>query len=121
MHIGVLGGTGPAGRITSDDVKEHQSSGGGGGGAVGAAVMKAPSPVRDAADVRLPFRGVRKKIAENLVRSKHTAAHYTYVEEVDCTDLVNLRQRANDRLRERGVKLSFLPFIIKATVSKAGE
>jgi pyruvate dehydrogenase E2 component (dihydrolipoamide acetyltransferase) len=67
--------------------------------------------------VRVPFRGVRKKIAENLVRSKHTAAHFTYVEEVDFTDLVKLREKANDRLQERGVKLSFLPFIIKATVA----
>jgi pyruvate dehydrogenase E2 component (dihydrolipoamide acetyltransferase) len=76
-----------------------------------------PSPGREADDVRLPFRGVRKKIAENLVRSKQTAAHFTYVEEVDCTDLVVLRERANQRLAERNVKLSFLPFIIKATVA----
>jgi pyruvate dehydrogenase E2 component (dihydrolipoamide acetyltransferase) len=128
VDLRAVSGTGPAGRITSEDVKDHQS-GAAGSGAVAAgearrsvaAVMAAPAPspapVRDAADVRVPFRGVRKKIAENLVRSKHTAAHYTYVEEVDCTDLVNLRQRANDRLRERGVKLSFLPFIIKATVA----
>ena len=75
------------------------------------------TPARETADVRVPFRGVRKKIAENLVRSKHTAAHYTYVEEVDCTDLVTLRRRANERLAERGVKLSFLPFVIKATVA----
>ena len=67
--------------------------------------------------MRVPFRGVRKKIAENLVRSKHTAAHFTYVEEVDFTDLVKLREKANDRLQERGVKLSFLPFIVKATVA----
>jgi pyruvate dehydrogenase E2 component (dihydrolipoamide acetyltransferase) len=125
-----VAGTGPAGRITSDDVRDHAASGGAGDDAVPAA---APAPgdrtvrghavvplhpsARDAADVRVPFRGVRKKIAENLVRSKHTAAHYTYVEEVDCTDLVILRQRANQRLRERGVKLSFLPFVIKATVA----
>ena len=38
-----------------------------------------------------------------------TAAHYTYVEEVDCTDLVTLRQRANERLADRGVKLYIHP------------
>jgi pyruvate dehydrogenase E2 component (dihydrolipoamide acetyltransferase) len=113
-------GTGPAGRITSLDVKEHQPGGG------GPATSQPPSPpsarppatiARDSGDVRLPFRGLRKKIAENMVRSKQTAAHFTYVEEIDCTDLVKLRQRANQRLHERGVKLSFLPFIIKATVA----
>src|SRR4029077_18552010 len=76
----------------------------------------AAATVPAAGDVRLPFRGVRKKIAENLVRSKHTAAHYTYVEEVDCTDLVVLRARANQLVRERGEKLSFLTFFIIATV-----
>jgi pyruvate dehydrogenase E2 component (dihydrolipoamide acetyltransferase) len=116
-----VAGTGPAGRITSDDVREYQASVGSAApsartGAT-AAVVPLHTPVRESADVRLPFRGVRKKIAENLVRSKHTAAHYTYVEEVDCTDLVTLRRRANERLAERGVKLSFLPFVIKATVA----
>jgi pyruvate dehydrogenase E2 component (dihydrolipoamide acetyltransferase) len=72
-------------------------------------------------DVRIPFRGVRKKIAEHLVHSKHTAAHFTYVEEVDVSDLVALRDKANQRLAVRDVKLSFLPFFIKATASALGR
>ena len=55
-------------------------------------------------DTRIPFRGVRRKIAEHLVHSKHTAAHFTYVEEIDCTELVALRERANARLRPRRAK-----------------
>jgi pyruvate dehydrogenase E2 component (dihydrolipoamide acetyltransferase) len=74
------------------------------------------SVVGQAGDVRLPFRGVRKKIAEHLVHAKHTAAHFTYVEEIDCTELVAVRAKANEKLAARGVKLSYLPFIIKATV-----
>jgi pyruvate dehydrogenase E2 component (dihydrolipoamide acetyltransferase) len=117
-----IAGTGPAGRITSDDVREYQASTGSAAPSArttgpAAAVLPLYTPARESADVRVPFRGVRKKIAENLVRSKHTAAHYTYVEEVDCTDLVTLRRRANERLAARGVKLSFLPFVIKATVA----
>ncbi|HNN51009.1 MAG TPA: dihydrolipoamide acetyltransferase family protein, partial [Pseudomonadota bacterium] len=68
-------------------------------------------------DERIAFRGVRKKIADNMLRSKQSAAHFTYVEEVDVTDLVALRKRAQKRAQERGAKLSFLPFIIKAVVS----
>ena len=49
--------------------------------------------------------------------SKHTAAHFTYVEEIDCTDLVALRERANARAAAQGTKLSFLPFIVKATAA----
>jgi pyruvate dehydrogenase E2 component (dihydrolipoamide acetyltransferase) len=101
-------GTGPAGRITSEDVRAHA-----GGGAAPAARAPAGEP----GDVRIPFRGVRRKIAEHLVHSKHTAAHFTYVEEVDCTDLVALRERANAALAPRGIKLSFLPFIVKATAA----
>jgi pyruvate dehydrogenase E2 component (dihydrolipoamide acetyltransferase) len=121
VDIREVAGTGPAGRITSDDVREHHAGAGGAAstaarGGARPAVAVLHTPARETADVRVPFRGVRKKIAENLVRSKHTAAHYTYVEEVDCTELVTLRKRANERLGERGVKLSFLPFVIKATV-----
>jgi pyruvate dehydrogenase E2 component (dihydrolipoamide acetyltransferase) len=108
VDIGQIAGSGPNGRITSDDVREHQTLG---------ATVGAAATARQVGDVRLPFRGVRRKIAEHLVHSKHTAAHFTYVEEVDCTDLVLFRRRANERLEGRGIKLSFLPFIIKATVA----
>jgi pyruvate dehydrogenase E2 component (dihydrolipoamide acetyltransferase) len=127
VDIGQVIGTGPNGRITSDDVREHQGPAASGNARASSspsasssasAARSASAPVaRQTGDVRIPFRGVRRKIAEHLVHSKHTAAHFTYVEEVDCTDLVILRQRANERLRDRGVKLSFLPFMIKATVA----
>jgi pyruvate dehydrogenase E2 component (dihydrolipoamide acetyltransferase) len=114
-------GSGPGGRVTSDDVRAHAES--------PAAPASAPGAGKPAAaegdDVRVPFRGVRKKIAENLVRSKQTAAHYTYVEEIDCTELVALRERANQRLAAKEtkppIKLSFLPFIIKATTEALAE
>jgi pyruvate dehydrogenase E2 component (dihydrolipoamide acetyltransferase) len=108
-------GSGPGGRVTSDDVRAHAEA-----PAQPPAAAK-PAVASDSGDVRLPFRGVRQKIAENLVRSKQTAAHYTYVEEIDCTDLVALRARANQRLAARGTKLSFLPFIIRATTEALAE
>jgi len=99
-------GSGRAGRITSDDVRAH-----GEGSAPAAPASRAQTD-----GVRIPFRGLRKKIAETLVRSKQTAPHVTYVEEIDCTELVALRARLNGR--QGGVeKLSFLPFIIKATIA----
>jgi pyruvate dehydrogenase E2 component (dihydrolipoamide acetyltransferase) len=107
-------GSGPAGRVTADDVRAHAES-------PAQPPAAKPAVASDSGDVRLPFRGVRKKIAENLVRSKQTAAHYTYVEEIDCTDLVALRERANQRLAARGTKLSFLPFIIRATTEALAE
>jgi pyruvate dehydrogenase E2 component (dihydrolipoamide acetyltransferase) len=101
--------TGENGRVTKDDV--HAAAN---GGAV-AAVKYAPVPVHvEANDERVPFRGVRKKIAENMHRSRQTAAHFTYVEEVDATELAAYRKRVKGKAEERGVKISFLPFIIKA-------
>lgn len=84
---------------------------------VKAAPAPAPEVANQAGDERIPFRGVRRKIADNLLRSKQSAAHFTYVEECDVTELVALRARAKKRAAERGIKLSFLPFIIKAVVS----
>jgi pyruvate dehydrogenase E2 component (dihydrolipoamide acetyltransferase) len=60
---------------------------------------------------------MRKRIAESMARSVHTAAHFTYVEEIDMTELVAVRERAKARAAERGVKLNYLPFIVKAVVS----
>jgi pyruvate dehydrogenase E2 component (dihydrolipoamide acetyltransferase) len=97
-------GSGRAGRITSDDVRAHGEG----------SAPAAPAPRTQTDGVRIPFRGLRKKIAETLVRSKQTAPHVTYVEEIDCTELVALRAKLNKR---GGEKLSFLPFIIKATIA----
>jgi pyruvate dehydrogenase E2 component (dihydrolipoamide acetyltransferase) len=60
---------------------------------------------------------MRKRIAESMARSKQTAAHFTYVEEIDMTELVAVRERAKARAVERGVRLNYLPFIVKAVVS----
>lgn len=68
-------------------------------------------------DQRVPLRGLRKKIAEKMVRSKFTAPHYAFVEEVDATALVALRTRINGHLAGQNLKLSFLPFFVKAVVA----
>jgi pyruvate dehydrogenase E2 component (dihydrolipoamide acetyltransferase) len=72
----------------------------------------------EAKDERIPLRGLRKKIAEKMVRSKFTAPHSTFVEEVDFTELVRLRKGLNATLAADGeaTKLSFLPFFCKALV-----
>jgi pyruvate dehydrogenase E2 component (dihydrolipoamide acetyltransferase) len=129
VDLSGLAGSGPHGRVTQEDVRGNAN---GDGPLPTAARQPAPTAARTPApsapptpntvakregDERLPFRGVRKKIAENMHRSKSTAAHFTYVEECDATELSAVRTRAKKRAEERGVKLSFLPFIIKAVVA----
>jgi pyruvate dehydrogenase E2 component (dihydrolipoamide acetyltransferase) len=115
IDLTVISGTGPAGRITSDDVQAARGAPTPINGRRAAdAVARPPKTTEGLPDTRVPFRGLRKKIAEKMVRAKREAAHFTYVEEVDCTQLVGLREKANGRLT--GLKLSYLPFIVKATV-----
>ncbi|HEY6098926.1 MAG TPA: 2-oxo acid dehydrogenase subunit E2, partial [Anaeromyxobacter sp.] len=60
---------------------------------------------------------VRKRIAENMARSKRTAAHFTFVEQCDATELVRARDRMAEGAKAEGVKLTFLPFVVKAVVA----
>ncbi|HUJ58076.1 MAG TPA: dihydrolipoamide acetyltransferase family protein [Kofleriaceae bacterium] len=115
VEIGRVPPTGKHGRVTTDDVKRFKDHG-------AAAPAAKPTPVAIArggpeAEERIPLRGMRKRIAETMARSVHTAAHFTYVEEVDMTELVAVRERAKARAAERGVRLNYLPFIVKAVVS----
>ena len=73
------------------------------------------------AEQRIPFRGVRRKISEAMVRSKQTAIHFTVVEEIDVTDLVALRNKAKAIGAERGIKITYMPFIMKAVASALAE
>jgi pyruvate dehydrogenase E2 component (dihydrolipoamide acetyltransferase) len=66
---------------------------------------------------RVPFSGLRRKIAEKMHTSVSTAAHFTFVEECDCTALKALRERLKPKAERAGVKLTYLPFIAKAVVA----
>jgi pyruvate dehydrogenase E2 component (dihydrolipoamide acetyltransferase) len=70
-----------------------------------------------AGDERVPLRGMRKRIFEGMSRSKHTAAHFTFVEECDVTALKALRERLKPVADKEGVKLTYLPFFVKACVA----
>jgi pyruvate dehydrogenase E2 component (dihydrolipoamide acetyltransferase) len=100
-------GTGPGGQITADDVRTAKVSAG--------LVAPTPRPMVTG-DVRVPFRGVRRKIAEHMLRTQREVAQFTYMEEVDATELVELRSKAEARLASHEVKLSYLPFFIRAAV-----
>jgi pyruvate dehydrogenase E2 component (dihydrolipoamide acetyltransferase) len=121
VDLGRVNATGPHGRVTSDDVRKFDTNG-------GAHAIVAAKPATQITPVsiksplgyveeRIPLRGMRKRIADAMSRSVHTAAHFTYVEEIDMTELVAVRDRARTRATDRGVKLTYLPFIVKAAVS----
>jgi pyruvate dehydrogenase E2 component (dihydrolipoamide acetyltransferase) len=69
-----------------------------------------------AQDETIPFRGMRRRIAEGMTKSYTTAVHYTYVEQIDVSRLVQVRNQAKKAAQQEGVSLSYLPFIVKAVV-----
>jgi pyruvate dehydrogenase E2 component (dihydrolipoamide acetyltransferase) len=60
---------------------------------------------------------MRRKIAQKMSQSKATAAHFTFVEECDVSELKAVRERLLGPAQEQGVKLTFLPFVIRAVVA----
>ncbi len=118
VDLSSVQGTGPSGRVLKSDVLRSV------GQAPVAEVparrepLKSPAPAQEG-DRRLPLKGLRKAIAKKMVESKFTAPHYTFVEEVDVTELKALRRRLNQRLAdaEDTLQLSYLPFVAKALTS----
>ena len=127
-----VAGSGPAGRVSGNDLDQFVQSRGAGRSAAPAAAQRsapatpaapafarpvAPAPVAGGAtEERLPLRGIRKRIAERMHKSKATAAHFTYVDELDATNLVELREALKPSAAEKGVKLTYMPFIAAAAV-----
>ncbi len=118
IDLSIVTGTGPNGRVLKADVESLLSQGGSGAVATAAVQRTATVPLASSGlDQRIPIRGLRKKIAEKMVKSKFTAPHYAFVEEVDVSNLVSLRTGLNEQLKDDGLKLSFLPFIVKAVIA----
>lgn len=67
-------------------------------------------------DETIPFRGMRRRIAEGMKAAYTTAVHYTYVEQIDVSALVQVRKQAKQAAADEGVSLSYLPFIVKAVI-----
>ncbi|MDA2938564.1 2-oxo acid dehydrogenase subunit E2, partial [Acidobacteria bacterium AH-259-A15] len=110
VELSQVQGSGPRGRVTREDLERFKS---------------APAEIRPerveprppSGEVEtIPYRGVRKKIGERLVASKRTAPHFTYVEEVDVTELVRVRKQFQESDKGQNVRLTYLPFLMKAVV-----
>ena len=110
VDLSLVQGSGPGGRIIDEDVHRFKKSG------AKALTLAAQTPEKGGTEERISLRGIRRKIAERMVKSKHTAAHVTHVDEIDMTEVVQLRERTKESAEKRGVKLTFLPFIIKALI-----
>jgi len=123
IDLRAVRGSGPGGRIVEADLE-------GGTRSAAASPVRPPAPsgppsapVSAPAGVdsdvleRIPIRGLRRVIAEHMSESVHKAAHFTYVEEIDVSELVRIRDRMAKHVEKDGVRLSYLPFIVKGVVA----
>ena len=114
-------GSGPDGRITHEDLEAQQRPAG------DALRFAIPSGGKVAAGTErheeesVPVIGLRRKIAEKMQESKRRIPHFTYVEEVDVTQLENVRAQLNRKWRSERGHLTMLPFLMRAIVRVVPE
>lgn len=134
VNIREITGSGDNGRIMKDDVDAFKN---------GTATSEEPARQSDDAsqqkeldstdnkkvtipegqypETREKMSGMRKAIAKAMVKSKQTAPHVTLMDEVDVTALVAHRKKFKDIAAEKGIKLTFLPYVVKALTSALRE
>ncbi|MEK4058686.1 MULTISPECIES: 2-oxo acid dehydrogenase subunit E2 [Paenibacillus] len=136
VDISKVNGSGKNGKITHEDVEAFLK----GGSAAPAAVAPAAAPAASEApkakakeaapaasgnvsleEERVPFKGIRKAISNAMVKSAYTAPHVTIMDEVDVTELVAFRARMKPVAEKKGVKVTYLPFIVKALVAASRQ
>ncbi len=123
VDISSLKGGGPQGRVTDEDVRSAAQR-----GAQGVTTRMVPVTATSAVvtqpskkEQAIPLRGIRRTIAERMVKSRDTAAHVTHVDEADVTELVLIREALKGSAEKRGVKLTYLPLIVKALIPALKE
>ncbi|OIP33230.1 MAG: hypothetical protein AUK27_11095 [Deltaproteobacteria bacterium CG2_30_66_27] len=110
VELGAVPGSGPGGRITEEDVR-RAAEGKGPHGTVGAP----PPPCGESStEERIPFRGRRRMIARKMVAAKTRVPHALLVDEADVSGLLAERVKMREIGEREGVRITILPFIMKA-------
>jgi pyruvate dehydrogenase E2 component (dihydrolipoamide acetyltransferase) len=120
VDVNKVQGTGPEGRVLEKDVRQFAES-----KAKPIEEVKKPAKVRKY-DLygyvdRIPLRGVRRSIAKAMVKSKYTAPHVSAMDDADVTELWQIREKEKKVAESKGIKLTILPFIIKAVLAGLTE
>jgi pyruvate dehydrogenase E2 component (dihydrolipoamide acetyltransferase) len=120
VDINKVQGTGPEGRVLEKDMRQLAE-----GKEKQVEEIKKPVKVKKY-DLygyveRIPLRGVRRSIAKAMVKSKYTAPHVTTMDEADVTALWKIREKEKKAAEKKGIKLTILPFIIKAVIAGLSE
>jgi pyruvate dehydrogenase E2 component (dihydrolipoamide acetyltransferase) len=115
VDLAAVRATGPQGRISEADVRS----------ATTAQAVPPPAPafkIKAKFDLfgeleRIPLRGIRRATAKRMAQSVSTAAHVTHIDEAEATALIRLRESLRPAAEARGVKLTYLPLVVKAVIA----
>ena len=117
IELQFVPGTGMAGRITQQDLDAYAARAGQATGMVQADQRYAQRSAEEA----IPVIGLRRKIAQKMQEAKRRIPHFTYVEEIDVTELEALRTRLNAKYGKERPRLTLLPFLVRAVVLAVRE
>lgn len=128
VDIRLVSGTGRNGRVLKSDVDTYLAGDSQSveatpitDEAIQETVVKQSIPEGQYPETREKMTGIRKAIAKAMVHSKQTAPHVTLMDEIDVTKLVAHRNKYKGIATERGIKLTFLPYVVKALTSALRE
>jgi 2-oxoisovalerate dehydrogenase E2 component (dihydrolipoyl transacylase) len=111
IELQFVHGSGPSGRITQQDLEVYLASRG-----QPAAARGSTTYVERHDETEVPVMGLRRKIAQKMQEAKRRIPHFSYVEEVDVTELEMLRARLNEKFGAERGKLTVLPLLARAVV-----
>jgi 2-oxoisovalerate dehydrogenase E2 component (dihydrolipoyl transacylase) len=121
LVLEAIAGSGKDGRVLKEDVLRHLERGEATAAQqsppaiAGKATAASAVPLQDQGEVRVePIRGVRAVMARRMVESASTIPHFQYGEEIDVTELLGLRERLKPDAEARQVRLTLMPFFMKA-------
>jgi pyruvate dehydrogenase E2 component (dihydrolipoamide acetyltransferase) len=129
VNIQQVAGSGDNGRVLKGDIDSFLNGGAQvvsetpAQAATGTEEVNAPAaiPAGQYPETREKMSGIRKMIAKAMVNSKHTAPHVTLMDEIDVTKLVAHRKKFKEVAANKGIKLTFLPYVVKALTSALRE
>jgi len=112
VDINNIIGTGSEGRILEEDILNSIKK---------PEIKKTQMLVKKKYDMfgyidHIPFKGIRKIIADNMIKSTQATAQVTSMDDIDITNLWNLREKEKIEAEKKGIKLTLLPYILKAVV-----
>lgn len=126
IDINQIKGTGLAGRVTRDDILKVSQNGAApssmqAGPATPVTAYSTPPLWNGGGEERIPLKGIRKKIAENMQMAKRVIPHFTLMDEANVSALVDLRKSLKPHAEKMGIKVTYLPFVFKALIATVKE